>query len=266
MIYALFGGAGLNLKVVGGTSAPSSPKENTIWVNTSTAINGYAFSATEPENPVDSMVWISVGADSTAPMNIDKKNTVMLYPVGCKQYVGGAWTSKVAQTYLNGSWTSWLFVLWNYGDNTTASGGWGGNNFHTGSTLYDSGSATVNSDGTVTLATGNRTTACGESYTNLNPIDMTPFSTMAVHVTGAQDGWYGPAACFGVTPVRTGNTQWTARKAGVTMGPSAAKNQGIVTVDITAVNEPCYVLVGVAQSGGAGKSESKITFSKIELY
>ena len=41
-------GGGLNFKVVGGTSAPASPKENTIWVNTSTAITSWDFSATEP--------------------------------------------------------------------------------------------------------------------------------------------------------------------------------------------------------------------------
>ena len=42
------GGTPLNFKVVGGTSAPSNPKENTIWVNTSTAITSWDFSATEP--------------------------------------------------------------------------------------------------------------------------------------------------------------------------------------------------------------------------
>ena len=38
----------LNFTVVNGTSAPSSPTENTIWVNTSTAITGWDFSATQP--------------------------------------------------------------------------------------------------------------------------------------------------------------------------------------------------------------------------
>lgn len=42
------GGNPLNFKVVGGTSAPASPKENTIWVNTDTAIAGWHFGADEP--------------------------------------------------------------------------------------------------------------------------------------------------------------------------------------------------------------------------
>lgn len=42
------GGANLNFRVIGGTSAPTSPKENDIWVNTSTDVTAWAFSAEEP--------------------------------------------------------------------------------------------------------------------------------------------------------------------------------------------------------------------------
>ena len=50
MIHEMIGGGGasLNFKVVGGTSTPSSPKENTIWVNTDAEISSWAFSAEEP--------------------------------------------------------------------------------------------------------------------------------------------------------------------------------------------------------------------------
>lgn len=41
------GGAPLNFKVVGGTK-PSSPNENTIWVNTDTAITGWQFASDDP--------------------------------------------------------------------------------------------------------------------------------------------------------------------------------------------------------------------------
>ena len=48
IVNASGGGAGLNFKVVGGTTQPSNPKENTIWVETDTKIAGWNFSATEP--------------------------------------------------------------------------------------------------------------------------------------------------------------------------------------------------------------------------
>lgn len=45
------GGARLNFKIVGGTTRPETPRENTIWINTDTAIGEYVFRA-EPNNKV----------------------------------------------------------------------------------------------------------------------------------------------------------------------------------------------------------------------
>jgi hypothetical protein len=39
------GEADVNLAVIGGTSAPSNPVENTVWVNTSVAITDWQFTA-----------------------------------------------------------------------------------------------------------------------------------------------------------------------------------------------------------------------------
>ena len=109
------GGGGLNLKIVGGTTQPTSLAENTVWVNTDAQIIGYAFSATEPTSPVEDMVWFVTGASSSAAMNVDKKNTVMLYPSGCYQYIDGAWIKKTALTYLNGAWVAWKLTIYDAG-------------------------------------------------------------------------------------------------------------------------------------------------------
>lgn len=42
------GGAGLNFRVLSGTTAPSSPKRNDIWINTDTDITGWHFGVEEP--------------------------------------------------------------------------------------------------------------------------------------------------------------------------------------------------------------------------
>lgn len=42
------GGAALNFDVVGGTSAPASPRENMIWINTSVKIPKWVFAAVDP--------------------------------------------------------------------------------------------------------------------------------------------------------------------------------------------------------------------------
>lgn len=119
------GGVPLNFKVVGGTSAPSNPKENTIWVNTDAGITSWAFSAAQPETATAGMVWFKLDTTCPAEINIMKKNCVMVYPVSVKQYVGGVWAEKTAMTYQIGSWVEWTTYMYNMGDTCDhLTGGW----------------------------------------------------------------------------------------------------------------------------------------------
>lgn len=105
------GGAPLNFKVVGGTSQPSNPKENTIWVNTNIAITNWVFSATQPA-AASGRVWIFVGISSPVEFNALKKNSIQVYPLSARQYINGAWTGKTAKIYRGGAWVSvWDGVL-----------------------------------------------------------------------------------------------------------------------------------------------------------
>ena len=53
------GGVGLNFRIIGGTSTPSNPKENDIWVNTSVDIPYWSFNS-----PDDITLRCPVGEDS----------------------------------------------------------------------------------------------------------------------------------------------------------------------------------------------------------
>ena len=212
------GGADLNFKVVGGTTEPSNPKENTIWVETEEKIPSWIFSAENPyirnedfyskaevkkgyylgstpketasdnfdilyialppsatrvtilsgstsassvyhawydetgasistfarktgknsyevpegavkigvshrKDDQDSVlveyyaeapegeIWVAVSLKSPVSFNALKKNTLMIYPLNCQQYIGGVWTDVPAKTYQSGAWSSWVFVL-----------------------------------------------------------------------------------------------------------------------------------------------------------
>lgn len=120
------GGGGLNLEVVGGTTQPSNPKENTIWVNTSAAITSWVFSAEEPETPVKGMVWIVSSTSSNAPIEFGKKGIVVLYPLHASQYDGTKWIQLAASVYIDGSWVDlWNGILFDNGDQYEAvTGGW----------------------------------------------------------------------------------------------------------------------------------------------
>ena len=105
------GGANLNFKIVGGTSEPPSPSNNTIWIDTNIEITSWALSATIPTSPSEGMVWITIGDSSTVSFNALKKNSIMVYPISAQQYISGSWTDKTAASYQNGSWVDWIVFL-----------------------------------------------------------------------------------------------------------------------------------------------------------
>lgn len=108
------GGSSLNFKVVGGTTQPTSPGENTIWVNTSVSITGWVFSATVP-TASEGLVWFAIGNNSPVIFNAIKKNNLWVYPDSCQQYISGVWVTKTAKTYQSGTWKNWIFWLYKNG-------------------------------------------------------------------------------------------------------------------------------------------------------
>ena len=110
-------GVELNFKVVGGTTEPTNPSENTIWVNTSTTITGWTFSATEPEAPAngETPVWISISTVSPVDFNALGNNGIQVYPLGVKQYISGVWVDKEAKSYQDGTWADWILYLYDSG-------------------------------------------------------------------------------------------------------------------------------------------------------
>lgn len=104
------GSGGLNFKIVGGTSEPSNPKENTIWVITDVPITSWIFSPTQPEPPADGKdgpVWFLTGTSSGVAFNALRKNAIEVHPSSAKQYIGGEWVSVEAQSYQNGKLIGW---------------------------------------------------------------------------------------------------------------------------------------------------------------
>ena len=105
----------LNFTVVGGTSQPSNPIENTIWVNTDAEITSWVFSATQPTGS-EGMLWFMTNTSAPVPIDIMKENDIMLYPTDCKQYISGAWINKTANTYQSGEWKDWRAYIFRSGD------------------------------------------------------------------------------------------------------------------------------------------------------
>lgn len=124
--YKTRGGTNLlNFKVVGGTTEPDNPKENTIWVNTAQKITGWYFHPTQPENMGNGEVWFCTGATSLAAFDALKKNSIMVYPLNANQMVDGALVNVTAKSYQNGEWVDWITYLYKTGDECIdITGGW----------------------------------------------------------------------------------------------------------------------------------------------
>lgn len=106
----------LNFSVVGGTTKPSNPVENTIWVKTDTEITRWALSPVQPQSPSNGAVWIKTGSSGEHAFNALKKNEIRVYPQGAKQYVASKWVDIEYLCYQNGKWiegVSTAFVFQN---------------------------------------------------------------------------------------------------------------------------------------------------------
>ena len=244
------GVSALNFKVVGGTSQPVNPKENTIWVNTQTEISGWVFSASEPESPVEGMVWISTGISGGVEFNALKKNGIQICPIYAKQYADGAWVGKPAKSYHDGEWNEWITYLYNKGDECTdLTGGW------VATATKPSGSGSTAVTPTVKKDTNSITVSLTSGYPNykigylatVKSIDLTNYSKITINVTNFSiDGGIEVSNSKGSGFTRIAHTNL-----------SAGKN----VLDVSSLSGSYYVLVGM----GGHEGTASFTFDEICL-
>lgn len=121
------GGSGLNLKVIGGTTQPTNPREGTIWVNTSAVKPDYILSDNQPGSHSSGLVWVELGSDGVT-LPVDKKGTLAITLAGCAVYSGSTWENVDAWVYTGGKWvqfSSTVVYLYNRGNLCTdITGGW----------------------------------------------------------------------------------------------------------------------------------------------
>ena len=113
------GGAGLDFRVRGGTSAPAVPREKDIWVNTDQSISGVVFCAQQPQGQ-EGLLWVQTGRNSPVAFAADRRGQLYVYPDRCFQYLSAAWSAKTAKSFLGGAWTDWRSYLFREGEGPAA--------------------------------------------------------------------------------------------------------------------------------------------------
>lgn len=110
------GGSGLNMRVFGGSTAPTNPKENDIWIQTNSNVFEWSFVASGASvTNRAGRVWIKMGNGNTNEFQILRESTpakqVWLSPVGCVVGDGSSWKSLNAYLYKSSKWTQFSKVF-----------------------------------------------------------------------------------------------------------------------------------------------------------
>lgn len=240
----------LKLRVFSGTSAPSAPKDNDIWVNTNIPIGGYKFSGVSHptwSNGVSGYVYFtSTFTDAetyefSTGISFTKNTKCGIYArlLQCWQYNGNEYTRKDAYIYHEG-WhqfsSAWNGELLDGGDQYTGvTGGW--------KTYY----GTISEDTGYLYATGTSGVRLGTAST----IDMTGYSQL--HVIGGGYGEY----------TESGSAKNITHTVGVSDDPAAGTflasaslpkaygvgSVGEVIIDISNISGSHYVSTTAWKSG-----------------
>ena len=232
------GSGGLNFKLVGGTTQPTDPSENMIWVNTDETIAAYAFSPAAPADPENGTVWIQTGTTSRVAFNAMKKNSIMLYPLKCKQYTDNAWNDRVAQSYIGKEWVDWYAgQLYEYGNEfEDATGGIG-----LGVQIYSA--AEKRSD--YILLGASQSTDSAYSYASCyteNPIDLTSYKILKAVVHSEKYGALHGYVKVGVSDSKTNFAEPTEYKYDRINGTEERDEVGNLTLkyDISSISGLYY--------------------------
>ena len=251
-------GAELNFEVVGGTSMPSSPSENTIWVNTNTEITSWIFSVTEPTGS-SGMVWISIGTTSPTKFNALEQNNITVYPLSAKQYIGGTWVNKTAKSYQSNKWVEWLpeGALYYHGDTCDdKTGGWQQTGWD-GWVDISTQSGVISANSMNISITTNNHNYGGLAFITKNSITRDNYTKLCFLLSNYSKTAGTFNVYCGVSSVAS-----NPNLSGHLKAISTPTSNGTCTVDISGLSSTYsfYPVCGVAeQSGGKGT----VTFEKV---
>lgn len=192
-------------------------------------------------------VWIVTGTSIQMEFNALKKNGITVYPMTTKQYVNGAWVDKTTKIYQNGTWNTFELKRWIYNNGTES--------YNMKTVKYTEqasiGVYTNNGNSFTITAEGKDTSIARVTE---DAIDLTPFSRLQIKATktGAQNN---VSNVFVMTKGATVPQLSSRALCAIGSGTS-------YVVDISAVNEPCQIGVGVATSDSASQTNIIVT----EMY
>jgi len=243
----------LNFEIVGGTSEPTNPIENTIWINSDTEIGEYQFCSTEPTKRPDGTslqngdVWFKTGSISGISLNLLKQNNIDVQIVSTYQYINSNWVLINSKIYKNNNWENSSTYLYYNGEKTTSFNSY----------TYDICSPAtkqfidVNTyiDIHVYGNTGSKDCLSGIVYRTVNTVDVTDYHTLGIVYTTVEYINYD----YSESAIRIGSsiasTNRINQSAGATLHGTIGEKT-IKEIDISSLNGAHYIgIENKVQSG-----------------
>ena len=241
------GGGESTFRIVGGTSRPSAPVANTLWISTLDTIGGVAVQSSPPttidgEAVSSGDVWVRTATNGGA-IGIYRGIAYIFGVV--YMYNGTSWVIQIAE-YYDTVWTPiWPYLYYDGIEQIVTAGGW--------AAISGSVGATKNS----TTLQNSITTANTQSwFTTVNPISMDNIGFLRFELTGLAAG----LSLAGVVGVHTDKTLTTSFSASSSITTTGAK---VVGVDVSGLSGNYYVKVGT-YTGGTATSRG-ITVSRVKI-
>lgn len=196
-------GGGLSVRLVGGTTQPTNPREGTIWVSTSAVNPDYIGAETAPGSPASGLVWVQLGSDGVS-LPVDKKGTLAITLSNCAIWSGSSWSNADAWVYTGGKWVQFSeqrYYLIKNGVIVAPSAGWGGRATSDGSDNYTESKAPTISN----VSGGLKIYVSGKQYirslyaTNAQ-IDITKYNKLCAQLADISGyGTYGVAKSYNLS-------------------------------------------------------------------
>lgn len=233
------GGGSLKLNVVGGTTQPLNPKENTIWVNTSIAIGNIYIFKLYYNLPVSPSVGDIVVQDGTysdsVELTVSEKPHIGIRPQCCFQYTAAGWEGVESALYTGGAWKQLYLYIINTDIFPAILGDW--NAYATKATSYTSTTALP----TLSLVGGNVVASMVSSRRGTvalsRKIDFSKYDSMYLHcaTSAATSHEFGI-----VTQLPESNYTFTVFKQ-----ESNKSDSKTITVDCSTVSGEQYIAIGM---------------------
>ena len=246
MIFNMAGGGsgGVELNVLNGTTQPSSPAENTIWIKTGVSISAWAFPAEQPTG-AEGLLWIQTAAASVVAFDaVEEDNALMIYPTAAKLYTGGAWTAVEAFIYQAGAWVQLSRELYYQGNEfQDYTGGWSDAGKSYNDSFYSHAAFTKNSDCFSVTSQG----TAGASIATSDKVDLSSYKTLfaEVEVSGGANNESGLAV--------TESRSYIAGSVAKARTKVSTPFSGVISLDISSLTGwPFYVGVYTLCNFAAG--------------